>query len=253
MLGWGDYWRQVGGQLILQGPGAGSFVTSNLGRARGLGAVAPAPAGQGQAAPPASAPPIVYVFQKDPQNGTSRYVGSYQLDPARLDDNAATFYPTWTIRPSDFEGIDPNGDFRVRTMVPAHFTSNYATIRGEMIITERGLVDKQQALQEEIQQDQMAQEILDLRTNQLKGDPNFAGDPKAPLDKAGLVAQMEAAEDARNMELAELDRWRRKVKNANDEMQDLIKANRDLEKELEKIATPSKPAEPEVAAKVTSR
>ena len=69
----------------------------------------------------------------------------------------------------------------------------------------------------------MAQEILDQRTNQLKGDPNSAGDPNAPLDKAGLVAQMEAAEDARNMQLAELDRWRRRVKQANDQMQNLLK------------------------------
>ncbi len=253
MLGWGDYWRQVGGQLILQGQNPGMFVTNKLGRARGLGAVAPAAQGQGQAQPAPQSPPIVYVFQKDAQTGTSKYVGAYQLDPASLGDNNAAFYPTWTVRPSDFEGIDPGGDFRLRTMVPSHFTSMYANIRGEMIITERLLADKQAALQDQIQQDQMAQDILDLRTNQLKGDPNFAGDPNAPLDKTGLVAQMEAAEDVRNMELAELDRWRRRVNKANLEMQNLLKENRELEQQLEQAATPEKPAEPEVASKITSR
>ena len=195
----------------------------------------------------------MYVFQKDGKTNTSKYVGAFQLDLANLGDNNAIFYPTWTVRPSDFAGIDPNGDFRIRTLVPSHFTSMYANVRGEMIITERHLADKQEALQEQIQQDQMAQEILDLRTNQLKGDPNFAGNPNAPADKAGLVAQMEAAEDARNMELAELDRWRRRVNTANLEMQDLLKENRELEQQLKQSASPEKPAEPEVASKITSR
>jgi hypothetical protein len=152
----------------------------------------------------------------------------------------AVFNPTWTVRNSDYESIPPqsvNGPFRVRPMVPAHFPSKYASIRGDMSITERLLADKQDDLAEQKLREADAKRVLQQRTDQLKGPD-------------GIVSQLQTSEDARNLELEEEDHWRREVDKAKQELEQLQKDNRDLEQQL-KQSPSGNPSS--VTAQVTHR
>lgn len=171
---------------------------------------------------------VIYLFL--PQaDGSSQYVGSFQLAGPVNQGGRAAFEPTWTVRQEDFERIqNPQGPFRVRPMVPSHFPSKYAEMRREMTVTERHLADKQDDLAEQKQRQIDAQKILAERTEQLQGPD-------------GLVSQMQSAEDERNVELEELDYWRRKVDDARQEIENLLEENRQIEQQIESSADSQAP------------
>jgi hypothetical protein len=187
----------------------------------------------GQAAQEAQ---VIYVFQPQP-DGSSLYVGSFQLAAAVAQGAAqAGFTPTWTPRNEDYVQQlvqNPNGPFRVRPQVPAHFPSQYSDIRGEMAVVDRQVKDKQADLQEQLAREADAKAIRDRRNEQLQGPD-------------GLVSQLKSAEDARNVELEEQDHWRRKVDDARQEVESLLKVSRDLEQQLDPPSSGNPPVTPEV-------
>lgn len=177
---------------------------------------------------------VVYVFQPQP-DGSSLYIGSFQLTgPVAAGAAGATFAPTWTPRNEDYAGVqNPNGPFRVRPQVPAYFPSRYSDIRGEMAVVDRLLGDKQADLQEQLLREADAKAIRDRRNEQLQGQD-------------GLVSQLKSAEDARNVELEEVDHLRRKVDDARKEIENLVNENRKMEQQLDPPPSSNPPKTPEV-------
>jgi hypothetical protein len=177
----------------------------------------------------AQAAQVIYVFQPQP-DGSSLYVGSFQLAGAvAAGATDGTFTPTWTPRNEDFiqELVqNPNGPFRVRPMVPAL----------AMALTDRLLADKQDDLKEQLMREADAKAVRDKRNEQLQGQD-------------GLVSQLKTAEDARNKELEELDYWRREVDDARREIETLLNESREMEKQLE----PPSEGTPPVTTQVTRR
>lgn len=222
ILGWGRPFPNVDGQLNNNF----QFTSQDPGLVNWLAAL-----DQAQ-----QASQVVYVFQPQP-DGSSLYIGSFQLGGAVQQGGAALFNPTWTPRGEDFAAIqNPDGPFRVRPMVPAHFPSKYASIRGEMSITERFLADKQHDLAEQKLREADAKAIRDQRNTQLQGPE-------------GVVSQLKTAEDARNVELDELDHWRRKNDDARQTIESLMKENRDMEQQLKQPAG----GNPPVTTQITRR
>lgn len=222
ILGWGKPFVNVGGQLT----NTFQLVTQDPGLTGWLGSLDEAQ----------QAAQVVYVFQPQP-DGSSLYIGSFQLAAPVQPGGAAQFNPTWTPRGDDFAAIEnPNGPFRVRPMVPSYFPSKYADIRGAMSISERLLADKQDDLAEQKLREADAKSIRDRRNNQLQGPE-------------GLVSQLQTAEDARNVELEEQDHWRREVNEAKKEIEDLMKVSRDLEQQLKQSPDGSPPS---ITAQVTN-
>ncbi len=217
-LGWGEPFVNVNGQLgqnfqlTLQDPNLMNWLAS-LDQA-------------GQIAQ------IIYVFQPQP-DGSSLYVGSFQLTAGVAQGaQGAAFAPTWTPRNEDYIQQlvqNPNGPFRMRPMVPAHFPSQYADVRGDMAVTDRLLADKQDDLKEQQLREVDAKAIRDRRNEQLQGPDGF-------------VAQLKTAEDARNVELEELDHWRRKVNDAKLEIESLLDESRKMEQQLKQPSDGNPPA-----------
>jgi hypothetical protein len=225
ILGWGEPFPNVGGQLN----DSFQLVTQDPALTGWLGSLDPAQQGS----------QVVYVFQPQ-EDGSSLYIGSFQpAGPVQPGGNAV-FNPTWTPRNDDFAAIqNPSGPFRVRPMVPAHFPSKYADLRGQISITERLLGDKQHNLATQKLREADAKAIRDQRTNQLQGPE-------------GYVAQLQSAEDERNVELEEEDHWRRKVNDARQEIDQLMKTSRDLQQQIRESETPES-TPPDVTARVTRR
>jgi len=219
-IGWGEPFQNVQGQL----DNNFGLTSNDVGLVNWLASL-----DQAQ-----QAAQVVYVFQPQP-DGSSVYVGSFQLAGAVAPGGTARFTPTWTVRNEDFEDIpNANGPFRVRPLVPAHFPTEYAETRKETTIMERALADKQIDLAQQKQRQIDAQAILDKRTAELVGPD-------------GLVPQIQSAEDARNVELEELDYWRRQVDQARKKIEKLTEENAELEKQLEPADPESEPVTAQVA------
>lgn len=216
MIGWDRYWQGVNAGLTVQGPKA-ILRTNNLGSAQGLGSPDPALRPEQQPRPDN---PSVYAFQGDQQGQNSVYIGEFKV--TNLQPGQSDLESTWTLRPNDFKNQNPQSPWRFRTMVPAKFLREFVNLRTDLEVTERRLKDKQRALAEQQEQDQEAQQILDIRTAQLQGGGNTPG----------IVADMESEEEKRNVELAELDRLRREVRDTYLRMTQLIEENAALESKL---------------------
>ncbi len=220
-LGWGKPMNDVAGQLNQNF----EFETSDEMVVAWLGSIQQLE----------QSPPVVYLFQ--PQaDGSSLYVGSFQYG-GPSPGGQHVFVPAWTPRQDDFAVIqNPQGPFRMRPLVPAHFPSRYTDIRGEIAIAERLLADKQGDLADQKLREADAKAIREQRTNQLQGPD-------------GLVLRLEKAEDARNLELEELDHWRREVDQARREIEQLMEESKQLEQQLNQTVAPeSNP--PQITAQV---
>ena len=224
ILGWGRPFNNVGGQLNNNF----QFTTQDPDLTLWLGSL-----DQNQ-----QAAQVMYVFQPKADGKSSLYIGAFQLAAAVQPGGNALFNPTWSVRPDDFAAIEnPNGPFRIWPLVPSYFPSTFADIRGEIALSERYLADKAQDLKDQEAREMDATEILQKRNDQLQG-------------QNGVVDQLQQSEDERNVQLEELDFWRRQVDQARQKIENLEKANRDLEQQLHQ--TPSG-NQPEITTQVTSR
>ncbi len=215
---WDRLWPQVGGGF----DNNFVFQPQDAGISAWLGAIKDPAEQQNQ---------ILYVF-KPQQDGSSVYLGSFKYDSM-----LNGFAPTWAVRSEDNPGSQNlNAPFRVRTMVRSQSLTHYVELRGEIIVNERLYTDKLADMAALTERKKDAQSELDKRTNELAG-PN------------GLVEQLQKAEDARDVQLEELDYWRRQVNDAQLELRDITIENLKLEQELKTAPT----AEPETPAKVTLR
>ncbi|WP_166820369.1 hypothetical protein [Thalassoroseus pseudoceratinae] len=207
-IGWGNTWYPVQVNINPQGQ-----MFAQVGRLQGLGTPG--------AGVDANTPlPIVHAFMTINNGTESRYVGVFQA--VQVDDNQAQFEPLWKVEPEDLAGVQPSGEWRLRSEIPARFTSELTRLRTDRVTALRARQDKLRQLQAQTAQVDDAKTILQNRVDQLEGKD----------DDPGLVAMLADEEEKRNAELFELDAIRRQIKQADDKIANLIEQLESLEQQV---------------------
>ena len=221
-LGWGKSWPRVlagVGQTVQGGINNQGQLLVQVGRLQGLGTPG---AGAGAVADP-NVPtplPIVHAFATSNNGLQSKYVGVFQA--IQIDDNQAQFEPLWNVEAVDLAGLQNSREWRLRTEIPARFSSELTKLRTDRITAIRSLQEKSRQLQSQIGQEDDAKTILQNRIDQLEGKD----------DDPGLVARLAAEEDERNKELLELDAIRRQIKQADNDIASLVEQLEQLEQQV---------------------
>ncbi|MFH5802492.1 hypothetical protein [Alienimonas sp. DA493] len=181
--------------------------------------------------------PIVHLFAPTGNGDESMYIGAFTVQQAA--ERQAQLAPTFAVQDGEPQTWPVgNGDWRVRYDVPASRASRFVDLdtllneRRELLGNRRNILARQQ------QELTDAQDTLAVRERALLGDPEAPEIPDAPEIRAGLVAQTTAEELERAEALVELDRLRRAVKNASDQLRAALAENVELAGRLPTAAPP---------------
>jgi hypothetical protein len=204
-LGWGSAWSK--GKRVQADQTSGQLKFDDVGMNDGLG---------GPDAANRPELPTVFVFSRDDQNGSSAYLGMFQVpDRDSLRADGALLNPVGQLRPGETDSWTTDWtqpfDARVRTLIPNAYRSAFTSYRRELITKDQRLAD---AIADSASQDAIAVEaasILQLSEVDLSGDE--AADPAVE----GLVGASEREEDARNATQQTVDKLRRDLRSAFDE------------------------------------
>ena len=207
-IGWGRTWFPVQVNINPQGQ-----MVAQVGRLQGLGT-------PGAGNDPNVPLPIVHAFMTINNGTESKYVGIFQA--VQVDDNQAQFEPLWNVEAGDLNGVQPSGEWRLRSEIPSRFTSELTRLRTDRATAIRSLQDKSRQLQAQTAQEADARTILQNRIDQLEDKD----------DDPGLVAMLASEEDERNKELLELDAIRRQIKDADEKIAELIDELQQLEQQV---------------------
>ncbi len=223
MLGW-EMPIGPNGNLAFNIPmapaGDGTITSNNFGSNDGLGV------------PVTPEQPVVYLFNENPADGTSKYLGQFQVTTLR--ENQAQFKPTWRLRGDEATTWPANANYRVRTMIPAETVARFNDAYTDLTHGDELLADKQKHLKIQTELVDVSNKHLKHRQEELLGyETPPPGADQLPAEwTVGLVAAMAEEEESRNEELAKLDQLRRDVKAAYELLAKLIRENTDLVRTL---------------------
>jgi hypothetical protein len=207
MLGWDRYWNNV---QTVPGPAPGQLTTNSLGLTQGLRPLNPPQQGQ----PPT--PPEIHVFRTGP-DGASTYLGPFKA--VQIVENQAVLEANWRARGSEAEQWmqnHPPGPLRHRALIPAGFKEAYEPLHRTLALADENYLAKQRHLATMTDLDQRAVEQLQFRRSEVQD----------------AVTELQNAEEVRSVELVELDRLRRELQDAHNQMEQLIADARRLEQLL---------------------
>ncbi|HEV7998342.1 MAG TPA: hypothetical protein VGP63_00590 [Planctomycetaceae bacterium] len=157
----------------------------------------------------------LYAFQLD--NGGSTYVGSFNV--ADVTANESGLKATFPVRAQDVASWNGQS-FRLRTVIPSAFLSQFADLQAKLVSNDEVLKKQEKNLTTQGELATAAQEQRNTRVAELLG----AGAGKA----AGLVAEINQADDERNASLMRVDDLRRKINEAKAHVNILIQDNNNL-------------------------
>jgi hypothetical protein len=160
----------------------------------------------------------LYAFQLG-NGGSSTYVGSFAASEVR--DNESALKATFPVRAADIP--EWNGQsWRFRTVIPSAFVSRIAGLQSELGIADELLKKQENNLATQTELAKTAREQRDGRVAELLGAAGDGG------QAAGLVAEINQADDQRNASLWRVDDLRRKIKEAEAHVKTLIQENNTL-------------------------
>ncbi|QDT17506.1 hypothetical protein [Alienimonas californiensis] len=182
--------------------------------------------------------PIVHLFAPTGNGDETVYVGPFFVQQAA--ERQAQLAPTFAVQPGEPQTWPVgNGDWRVRLDVPASRAARFVELDTGLVERRELLTNRQNNILTRQQQELTdAQDTLAIRERALLGDPNAPEISDAPEIRAGLIATATAEELERAEALLELDRLRRAVKNASDELRAALAENVDLAGRLPTAAPP---------------
>jgi hypothetical protein len=158
--------------------------------------------------------PLLHAFRPADDGNGYAYVGP--LRPQSITDTNTTAVPVWTVRSGEADPWNAQTQqWRVWPRVPPGAVTQFMDLQARLIKADESLASKDKYL--EIQQALLdeAKKQNQVRRQELLGPENPPESPE-PLDGMeythGLLAAMEAEEEARNVLLAEIDRLRRELK-----------------------------------------
>lgn len=221
---WGDVWNAPNSQVQ---PGTAGAIELGVGASSNLP----------QRGPEGKIDPAVYVFAETP--GSSQYLGEFTVTDIRPSQAVARL--TRTPYPKETESW-PRGTFHVRSTLPANWLAMIADLQGQQVIADSILVDQRLELEIRNQLIKSSQATLDQRMSELNGNPQ--ANPEAGDEvKDGLVESLRKYSTARDLQLAEVDRLRRKMVEEYNTLQHTLQRCYEKARILtEKYGVPSQPA-----------
>ncbi|HET6323543.1 MAG TPA: hypothetical protein VFG04_02490 [Planctomycetaceae bacterium] len=158
----------------------------------------------------------LYAFQIG-DNGSTTYVGSFNA--AEVQANESGLKATFPVRAQDVATWNGQ-NFRLRTVIPSAFVSQFADLQSKLVTQDELLKKQEKNLLTQGELSAAAREQREARVAELLG----GGEAKA----AGLVAEINRADDDRNASLARVDELRRKIREAKIQVTSLIQTNNEL-------------------------
>ena len=176
---------------------------------------------------------VVYVFQPSPDGAGTSFVGPFRVSQPQ--EALSALIPAWRLRQEDAEQWDKTwrygANWRVRLSIPRQHKTQFADFEMIMLKKDELLAAQQQHLEMQQKGKTKAEEHLDLRIRELKGDPDQANQS---LDKyliQGYHKTVAELEIARNAVQADVDALRRQIKRTRDEIDRLTQENNQLAEE----------------------
>lgn len=167
--------------------------------------------------------PIVHVFVPTDQTGQqSRYIGPFQVVSAR--GSQSQLQPMFRVVGNPAQEWSA-GSWRVWQVVPSQAPSRVVALTNEIVEKREAVASREASLARQQKAVQQAQEHLDGRRLELLGNPQAPKVEGVPEISEGLVAVLHEAQAARNADLAELDRLRRDVDRAYEQLTELVAQN----------------------------
>lgn len=205
--GWERYWTAQ----VIEGRQPGTLATVGLGSNQGF-------------APVGAAIPVVYAFQPSPEGMI--YVGAFRISAAQ--ETQAALTPNWRLRPDEEKTWRYGPNWRFRSNIPPQHRIKFAEYEKTMLIKDELVAQQERNLEYQKNAKAKAEEQLELRIRELKGDPDKAN---SNLDKYlidGLHKAVADVENSRNKSQGEVDDLRRQIKRARDEIERLTQENESL-------------------------
>ncbi|WP_437227638.1 hypothetical protein SH661x_000477 [Planctomicrobium sp. SH661] len=190
--GWGDVWNSPNSQVQPGTPGA---IELGVGSSSGLP----------QRGTDGKIDPSVFVFADAP--GSSLYLGEFSITDIRPSQAIARL-----TRPPYPQETDlwPRGTYHIRGTLPANWLATIASLQHQQVIADSALIDHELELATRKELIKSSQATLAQRMAELNGNPQAAPDAGDEV-RDGLVESLRKYETARNDQLAEVDRLRRKM------------------------------------------
>jgi len=234
-LGWGYEWplpAAPGGNAVplqVQVVG-GRLSVSGLGTNNGLVAEQVTENGQQK-----SVAPVVHVFAQDAQGG-SYYIGEFVagIGPNELSEQNATLIPVWNVSAQEMASWNFSGGVRMRSQIPAGGRSAVGNLNQIIQRTYEQLAQTSLRFEEQTRLNAAADAALQVRKNELLGNPEGPDNPDHPEYKVGLVQALEDLEEQRNAVQAGVDELRRLIKSAREFRQQQIDTLNEIVSRLQK-------------------
>lgn len=167
------------------------------------------------------APPAVHAFKMMPEGGMF-YVGEFQAQ--QLDATSSTLVPTWQVTQEEIDVwvLNDQLPWRFRTLVPAskRLHIDRLNVQLQKLTEYYAAVAANAAQQEELLQE--AEEQLEVRKQELLGNPDATPIAGRPEYSDGLLKAISSTEDLRNNLQSEVDSLRRHIKEASRKREELI-------------------------------
>jgi hypothetical protein len=160
----------------------------------------------------------LYAFELG-NGGSSTFVGSFAA--AEVRDNESALKATFPVRAADVPTWNGQS-WRFRTVIPSAFVSRIAGLQSELGIADELLKKQESNLATQTELAKTAREQRDGRVAELLGAAGDGG------QAAGLVADINQADDQRNASLLRVDDLRRKIREAEAHVKTLIQENNTL-------------------------
>jgi len=189
--------------------------------------------------------PALHVFTDNGQGKVS-YTGEFLLGVGanELGEQTCVLYPTWRVSPQEMATWNFTNGVRLRTQIPpggrAELDSLNQTIQRafEQLTQLNNRTQDQKSLKAD------ADIALEVRRNELLGDPAGADVPERPEFKLGLVKAIENIEEERNAVQIEVDALRRRIQEAARKRTELVEGVKELAAEKSKPVTQVSTAAP---------
>ena len=229
-LSWNRSWDQI--DVTVKGANTG-VIDASIGTNQGLKSLV-APGGAPEL-------PILYAFQ--PEGDGYKYVGEFRASSVGA--NQSSFKMMRTPKRGETKGWE-NGSWRFRDRVPYGELARYPDLIRQLTVKQEQLKKHGQNVKDQKKLAEDAQEQLDARISELRGDPEAAPELGSRY-RLGYVESLRQASKTRNEQLQELDRLRLKLKAVHDQFNLLRVENTGLadqfsQGESSSSATAGKPA-----------
>lgn len=171
-------------------------------------------------------PPAVHAFRMMPEGGMF-YVGEFQA--AQLEATLTVLVPIWLPEQDELDEWARNQElpWRFRTLVPAGKRLHIDRLHGQL---QKLNEDQSATLANVDQQEQLlklAEDQLEIRKQELLGNPNVDPIPERPEYSDGLIRAIASEEERRNDLQVEIDELRRLIHQAAQERTERIERLRE--------------------------